>query len=72
MSDFANYRDGPTRTAMIAFVSSSRSISAQYAERELQSLNHVGLAYVYRDMVAAESASRVAIADYDPLAVGRV
>jgi hypothetical protein len=71
VSDFDNYRDPATRTAMLAYVAETRGMSAAGAERELKSLNFVGLAYLYQDVVAAENKSAVALVDYDPLAIGR-
>lgn len=65
---FANYEDAETRAAMIDFVARTRSMDAQRAERELMTLNHVGLAYLRRDMLEAERRAAQALADYDPLA----
>ena len=67
MTPFAGYRDAETRGAMVEYVARSRFVSAVVAEAELQTLNPVGLAYVYRDMIESAERSAQAIADYDPL-----
>ena len=57
---------------MIEYVARTRIIEAPRAVAELRALNHVGLAYVYRDAVAAAWRSSSAAADdYDPCAVAR-
>jgi hypothetical protein len=67
VSGFDAYRDPETRREMLTYVASSCGIDPATAERELRQLNHVGLAYVYRDMVEAQQRAQRAIADYDPL-----
>lgn len=67
MSLFLEYRDAETRKAMIDYVVRSRIVDAVTAERELQALNAVGLAYVYRDMIAEEAKSTASVVDYDPI-----
>jgi hypothetical protein len=66
---FDAYRDQEARTLMVAFVASSRMIEAPHALAELRGLNHVGLAYVYRDAIAAAAKSNAV--DYDPCEVQR-
>jgi hypothetical protein len=67
VSDFNTYRDPETRRAMVGYVARSRFVDAVTAERELLTLNAVGLAYLHRDMLAEQDRTAQAIADYDPL-----
>lgn len=61
---FDAYRDQEARDAMISFVMAQRTLDKPRAVSELRGLNHVGLAHVYRDALAAGGrANRV---DYDP------
>lgn len=71
MSLFAGYRDPDTRKELIAFVAEQRAMTAQAAERALMELDHVGLAHVYRDMLAAQEKLSTALCDYDPFEIGR-
>lgn len=71
MSVFASYRDPETRKAMVDFVCAQRGMEPLAAEAELHALNHVGLAYVHADMLAAQQNHAAALYDYDPLAPGR-
>ncbi len=72
LAAFDAYRDDDARKLMIEYVMRSRIIDAPRAVNELRGLNHVGLAYVYRDALAASfGASAKAAADYDPCAVVR-
>ena len=66
LTAFDAYRDDAARKLMIEFVCSSRTIDASRAVAELRQLNHVGLAYVYRDAIAAVSMPTQI--EYDPLA----
>ena len=59
------YRDDAARKLMVEFVCNSRMIEPARAVVELRALNHVGLAYVYRDAIAASSRSEAAV-EYDP------
>lgn len=70
MSPFDAYRDQDARNLMIDFVTASRRIDKPYAVSELRALNHVGLAHVYQDALAA-AARASALVDYDPCGVGR-
>lgn len=72
MSPFDAYRDPDARKLMLEFVISSRRIDAQRAVAELRTLNHVGLAHVYQDAIAAAARSSAAVTDYDPCRVGRM
>ena len=70
LAAFDAYRDDDARKLMIEYVMRSRIIDAPRAVNELRGLNHVGLAYVYRDAVAAGWRSSGTVAnDYDPCAV---
>lgn len=69
ISGFDAYRDPEARKLMVEFVMSSRVIDAGKAVAELRGLDHVGLAYVYRDAVAA--LSRASRGEYDPCEVSR-
>ena len=72
LAPFDAYRDKASRDLMIEYVARTRIIEAPRAVAELRALNHVGLAYVYRDAVAAAWRSSSAAADdYDPCAVAR-
>ena len=72
LAPFDAYRDEASRKLMIEFVARTRIIEAPRAVAELRGLNHVGLAYVYRDALAAAfGASAKAAADYDPCAIAR-
>ncbi len=64
------YRTPEARKLMLDYVMASRGIDASYAVAELRALNHVGLAYVYRDAMLRYQI-HVARVDYDPCAVGR-
>lgn len=70
LTGFDAYRDAPSRKLMIEYVMASRFIDATAAVSELRKLNHVGLAYLYRDAVAAQM--RGTRVDYDPCGIGRV
>lgn len=67
---FDAYRDQEARKLMIDFVVTSRRLDPLVALAELRGLNHVGLAYVYRDATAA--AAKPNAVDYDPCAIGRM
>lgn len=69
ISGFDAYRDPEARKLMVEFVMSSRVIDAGKAVAELRGLDHVGLAYVYRD--AAGALSRASRGEYDPCEVSR-
>ena len=72
LAPFDAYRDKASRDLMIEYVARTRIIEAPRAVAELRALNHVGLAYVYRDAIAASSgATAKAAADYDPCGVIR-
>ena len=66
---FDAYRDDEARKLMIEFVMQSRRLEAPRAVAELRALNHVGLAYVYRDALAAAFNSNAV--EYDPCEVRR-
>lgn len=61
---FDSYRDKDTRKDMLEYVMRARGIEAKQALAELASLNHVGLAYVYRDML--REGGNAHMVDYDP------
>lgn len=63
---FDAYRDPDSRKLMIEYVMASRIVDAPMAVNALRSLDHVGLAYLYRDAIAA--AGRGNRVDYDPCA----
>lgn len=68
MSVFGAYRDAAARLALVEYVVATRGVDGATAERELTGLNAIGLAYLYRDMLAAAAAaSAAALADYDPI-----
>jgi hypothetical protein len=69
LSAFDAYRDDSARKLMIEFVTNSRRIDPRAAVAELRALNHVGLAYVYRDALAAAAKSNAV--EYDPCEVRR-
>ncbi len=69
MSPFDAYRDPPARELMIDFVVASRGLQRPVAVAELRGLNHVGVAYVYRDALKATFAGQRV--DYDPCQIGR-
>jgi hypothetical protein len=68
---FDSYRSPDDRQAMIDFVMKQRgAMTGDQAVRELNSLNHVGLAHLYRDMLAASGQGHRI--DYDPCEIGRM
>jgi len=67
---FDAYRDDEARKLMIDFWIRQRVIDHARAVAELRSLNHVGLAYVYRDAIA-RSGQGGTLVDYDPCERGR-
>ena len=69
LTAFDAYRDDAARKLMIEFVMRSRRIDAPRAVAELRGLNHVGLAYVFRDALAAAFNSNAV--EYDPCEVRR-
>ena len=69
LTAFDAYRDDVARKLMIEFVARTRGLEAPRAVNELRALNHVGLAYVYRDALAAAFKSNAV--DYDPCEVRR-
>jgi hypothetical protein len=68
MSPFDAYRDPEARKLMIDFVCHQRRIMPPRAVAALRELNHVGLAYIYRDAVRSTQYSANEY-DYDPCAV---
>jgi hypothetical protein len=60
---FDEYRDQETREQMVHHVVRTRRIEHAEALKELRSLNHVGLAYLYRDMLGASGQGH--LIDYD-------
>jgi hypothetical protein len=70
LTAFDAYRDKDARTLMIDFVMRQRALDPIAATAALRGLNHVGLAYVYRDALGAQH--RASIPDYDPCAAGRL
>jgi hypothetical protein len=62
LTAFDTYRDAETRKMMVEHVMHSRFLDAHRAVAELRSLNHVGLAYLFKD--AAATAQHTA--EYDP------
>lgn len=71
MSPFDAYRDQKSRELMIDFVVASRRLDKGFAVSELRAINHVGLAHVYQDAMAAAARSSSQV-DYDPCQVGRM
>jgi hypothetical protein len=69
VSNFDAYRDVEARKLMIAFIMGKHAMDQRRAVSELSRLNHVGLAHIYRDAMAA--AGRGNQVDYDPLEIGR-
>jgi len=61
---FDTYRDAQTREAMIDYVADTRSIEPQRALDDLRALDHIGLAWLYRDMLRATGQGH--LVDYDP------
>jgi hypothetical protein len=68
---FDAYRDPDARKLMIEYVMASRFVDANIAVDALRGLDHVGLAYLYRDALAAAFRERSPL-DYDPCAIGRM
>lgn len=62
--EFDRYRDVDTRLGMVEFVMGLRRLSSQKVVDDLRKLNAIGLAYLYRDMLATTESVRV-LADYD-------
>ena len=64
---FDAYRDADARKLMIEYVMASRFMDAATAIAQLGLLDHVGLAYVYRDALALVGKAQRADANYDPI-----
>lgn len=70
LTGFDAYRDPDARKLMLEYVMTSRFVDASTAVVALRGLDHVGLAYLYRDAIAA--VGRRNRVDYDPCAIGRM
>lgn len=66
---FDTYRDDESRKLMIEFVMARHAMDANRAVAQLRALNHVGLAYLYRDALARAGSGN--LVDYDPCEVRR-
>lgn len=69
-TSFDGYRDDASRKLMISYVMRRHAVNHDAAVANLRSLDHVGLAYLYRDAVG-DSRGGATRVDYDPCEVGR-
>jgi hypothetical protein len=71
LKPFDGYRDDAARKLMIAYVMRRHAVNHDAAVANLRTLDHVGLAWLYRDAVGDSGGGATTRVEYDPCEVGR-